>query len=260
MIVLNSRDLIKRIRKKPENFFIIHYSCQSLYDDNERLSPRVTSIAILHFVTGQAVSFSTHAVAERLNIEREFVRENLDIIETQLLEEYFEFIRDKRDRFWVHWNMRNLTYGFEHLEHRYRALGGPGTPVVPIEHRVNLNDILKDRYGSKYVPDPKMKSLMELNGEIHRDFLTGKEEVQAFNNNEFIRMHNSTLCKVEFFKNVMNKIVNGRIRTNSNSLGVKLDRLLEARISKGLALLGTCIGLIVVAINVWINFTSGSTN
>lgn len=255
MIIFNSRDLMKRIRKRPENFFIIHYSCQSLFDENEGLSPRITSIAVIHFITGQAVSFSTHAVAERLKIDRNSVREKFDEIEFQLLEEFYKFVRDRRDRFWVHWNMRNLTYGFEHLDHRYRALGGPDTPVIPIEHRINLNDILADRYGSHYAPHPKMKSLMELNGGIHRDFLMGMEEVEAFNNNEFIRMHNSTLCKVEFFRIVINKLVNGKIHTKSNSLGVRLDRLFESRFAKGIALIGACIGLAVFAFSAWSNFS-----
>ena len=243
MIILNSGDLITRIKKKPENFFIIHYSCQSLYDDNEGLSPRITSIAVIHYTTGQAVSFSTHAVAEELGLDRDSVRDKFDDIEINLLSKFYAFVRDRRDRIWVHWNMRNLTYGFEHLEHRYRVLGGSDAAVIPIEHRVNLNDMLSNRYGSDYALDPKMKSLMETNGGIHRNFLTGQEEVEAFNNGEFIRMHSSTLCKAEFFKIMMKKLVNGTIRTRSNTLGVKLDRLLESRAAKGVALFGTFVGI-----------------
>ncbi len=26
--------------------------------------------------------------------------------------------------FWVHWNMRDINYGFPGLEHRFRILGG----------------------------------------------------------------------------------------------------------------------------------------
>ncbi len=57
MGINNSRDFIKEIKLHPENFYIIHYSCQSLYDDNEALSPRITSIAITHYSTEQTVSF-----------------------------------------------------------------------------------------------------------------------------------------------------------------------------------------------------------
>lgn len=43
-----------------------------------------------------------------------------------------------------------------------------------------------------------MLSLMDQNGGRHRDFLGGKEEVEAFENKEFLRMHTSTLSKVGF--------------------------------------------------------------
>jgi len=124
MSITDSGAFIREVKKAPQIFYTIHYSCQSLYDDNEGLSPRITSIAITHYATGQAVSFSTHSIAEELRIAREDVLGSFDSVELQLLTGFYQFVRDRRDKYWVHWNMRNLTYGFEHLEHRYRALGG----------------------------------------------------------------------------------------------------------------------------------------
>ena len=68
---------------------------------------------------------------------------------------------------------------------------------------------------------------MELNGGIHRDFLSGEEEVQAFKANEFIRMHNSTLCKVGFLHSVIRKLSKGKLHTTSRGFGVALDRIFE---------------------------------
>ena len=248
MGINDSSSFIKAIKTGPENFYIIHYSCQSLYDDNEALSPRITSIAITHYATEQTVSFSTHAIAEELHIPREQVRERFDEIEKKLLAEFYLFVRDRRDKFWVHWNMRNLAYGFEHLEHRYRVLGGIDAPVIPVERRLNLNDLLSDRYGSSYAPHPKMKSLMDLNGGTHRHFLNGQEEVAAFQNNEFIRMHNSTLAKVGFFYNVIRRFVSGKLNTSSNKIGARLDKLFESRFIKTAALIGT---IITIGVGIW---------
>jgi hypothetical protein len=239
--IFSSRSFINEIRQRPENFYVIHYSCQSLYDDNDALSPRITSIAITHFATEQTVSFSTHAIAEELHIPREEVRDRFDEVERQLLTQFYAFIRDRRDKYWVHWNMRNLTYGFEHLEHRYRVLGGNDAPIIPVERRLNLNDLLSHRYGSGYAAHPKMKSLMELNGGIHRHFLTGEEEVQAFRNNEFIRMHNSTLSKVGFLHLVIRRLVSGKLHTASKGWGITLDRLFESRVAKTIGLIGTTV-------------------
>lgn len=115
MSINDSSRFIKEFKRHPENFHIVHYSCQSLYDDNEALSPRITSIAITHYATEQTVSFSTDSVAEELRIPREEVRDRFDEVERKLLHDFYAFIRDRRDKYWVHWNMRNLTFGFEHL-------------------------------------------------------------------------------------------------------------------------------------------------
>ncbi|UKV15663.1 hypothetical protein L6172_04975 [Thalassospiraceae bacterium SW-3-3] len=250
MSIHNSTQLIKDIRKNPENYYIIHYSCQSLNDDNEGLSPRITSIAISHFATEQTVSFSTHSIAEELHISREDVKERFDDVELMLLRGFYNFVRDRRDKHWIHWNMRNLTYGFEHLEHRYRVLGGIDATVIPVERRLNLNDLLCDRYGADYAPHPKLKGLMELNGGIHRHFLEGLEEVAAFQNNEFIRMHNSTLTKVGFMHQTIRKLISGKLRTSSKGYGVKLDRLFESRFTKSIALTGTVLGIVLAILQI----------
>lgn len=236
MAITTSSEFLKQLKKSAQSFYIIHYSCQSLFDDNDGLSPRITSVSIQHLSTNQAISFSTHAIAEELKIEREFIHKNLDSIETELLNRLNNFISERRDHYWVHWNMRNLSYGFEHIEHRYRVLGGANMSIIPVERRINLNDMLLEHFGDGYVEHPRLQKLMDLNGGVHRDFLSGSEEVEAFKNNEFIKLHKSTLCKTGFYVRVINKILKGELNTNSNRFGVFVDRLLESRLSKLIAL------------------------
>lgn len=244
MTINNSTEFLKELKKRPENFYIVHYSCQNFNDDNEGLSPRITSIAISHYSTEQSVSFSTHAVAEELGIARAEVKEKQDEIEKELLRQYFQFVRDRRASIWVHWNMRNAIYGFEHLEHRYKVLGGTDASVVPVEQRVNLNDMLKSRYGSGYAPHQYLPNLMEMNGGRHRDFLSGQEEVAAFENSEFMKMHKSTLCKVGFFHFVIRKMLAGKLRTQSRGFGAKIDKALEGRLAKGGSLGASTLGIV----------------
>jgi hypothetical protein len=243
--IVDSHQFIKSVKSNPENFYIVHYSCQNLNDDNVALSPRITSIAINHYATGQSVSFSTHSVAEEMHIPRDQVLPRFDEVELTLLTQFYKFTRDRRDKYWVHWNMRNLAFGFEHLEHRYRVLGGTDASVIAVERRLNLNDLIADRYGGDYAKHPKMTSLMEINGGKHRDFLDGKEEVTAFENMEFLRMHGSTLSKVGFFSSAMRKFVNGKLKTISKGYGVKLDKLFESRASKSVGLFATVLTIVV---------------
>ncbi|MCY4501709.1 MAG: hypothetical protein OXE57_09130 [Alphaproteobacteria bacterium] len=111
-----------------------------------------------HFATEQTKSFSTHAIAEELHIGKQRVVEEFDRIELELLKRFFDFVKDNNDKIWVHWNMRNLVYGFEHLEHRYIALSNKTPNSIPMEMRVNLNDIIADRYGGKYVKIQKCQN------------------------------------------------------------------------------------------------------
>ena len=99
MGISNQWEFFSKIKKHPDRFYIIHYSCQSLYDDNESLSPRVTSIAVVHYGSDQAVSFSTHAVAEELGVARADVPAQFDQVETKLLQKFYDFMRDRRDKY-----------------------------------------------------------------------------------------------------------------------------------------------------------------
>jgi hypothetical protein len=155
--VANANKFFRDIRNHSDRFYIIHYSSQSLYDAEAGAhSPRITSIVVRHYASGQTVSFSTHTTAEYLHIPPDELEAKYDDVERELLRQFYNFSRDRREKYWVHWNMRNVTFGFEHIEHRYRVLTGQEPPSIPVEVRINLNDVLKDRFGDDYAADPKM--------------------------------------------------------------------------------------------------------
>jgi hypothetical protein len=242
---------LKKILKNPDRYYIIHYSCQSLYDDNEGLSPRIASIVVMHLSTQQVVSFSTHSIAEQLSITRQDCANRADDIEKKLLSDFSEFMRDRRDKIWLHWNMKNLTYGFEHIEHRFRTLHKSDMPTLPVERRVNIDDILSIKYGDNYVSKPRMQKLMELNGGLRRNFRSGTEEVELFKQHQFSQMHASTASKVEFFRDVIVSAKKGNLKVESNSIFITLDRIYESRFAKiagtfvaAIGLIGTVIGFI----------------
>lgn len=260
MRIDNSKDFIREIKRNGDDFYIIHYSCQSLYDDadNKNLSPRITSISVMRYSSGEAFSYSTHAIAEELGISRDDVLDRFDEIEKKLLDDFYSFVRDRLGKYWVHWNMRSLTYGFKHIQHRYYALNKKNPPEISAERRVNLNDILNDRYGCEYAEHRKMPSLMKMNGGLHPDFLQGEEEVNAFKRKEYINMHNSTLCKVGFFHFVIKKMIEGKLKTapirstqltKPKRISVCLDRILEGKFKKVLGLIAAILTILYAIIN-----------
>ncbi|WP_269219781.1 hypothetical protein [Brevundimonas vesicularis] len=247
------------IKKHPDRFYIIHYSSQSLFDAEAMggagaLSPRITSVVARHFESGQTVSFSTHTVAEYLGISWDDVEARYDDIERELLTQFYDWARDRRERYWVHWNMRNVTFGFEHLEHRYRVLVKKEPPSIPVEVRINLNDALKYRYGNDYAADPRMLSLMNLNGPRLQGFLTGAEEAEAFKAKDFIRMNASTIAKVGFFSFVISSSLKGKLKTAGRGFVNFVDRILESRKNRVTAAVAAVVGLAVAVVQlvIWI--------
>ncbi len=235
---------LRGIQKNPESYLIIHYSSQSLFDEVEQaFSPRITSVVVMFYETRQTLSFSLHSIAEELRIERGDVAKSYDAVEKLLLERFYEFAKSNFAKCWLHWNMRNLTFGLEHIEHRFKVLNGTVAPIITRENRVNVSDVFKAKYGPDYAPDPRMQSLMDLNGKRDLRFLTGAEEAAAFARQEFIRMNSSTISKVEFFRFVLELASKGKLKTKGRTLAVRVDRILESYLARVIALLSGILGI-----------------
>jgi hypothetical protein len=58
-------------------------------------------------------------------------------------------------------------------------------------------------------------------------------------------MHASTLAKVDFFRHVILLAQQGRLRTATKNWGVRVDRLLESRMAKVIALAAGMVGAAV---------------
>jgi hypothetical protein len=242
--MIDARSFFKSIRKNPAQYFIIHYSSEMLFDEDlEGHSPRITSIVVMHYATGQTQSFAYHLSADLLNITKAKVDDHLDEIEHDLLSRFYRFVRDRRQMHWIHWNMRGQLFGFEHLEHRYRKLTGLEAPNIPVEVRLNLNDILRERYGRDYADHPQLKNLMLLQGPLAKGFLQGDEESECFNKREFIRMNESTTTKVHFFRHVIDLALRGKLKTAGQTVSARIDKLLESRTSRMMAFAGLALSL-----------------
>lgn len=230
-------DEIKFLTKNISSLLVVHYSCQNLNDNNEGFSPRITSIAVLHVGSSTMHSFSIHLIAEIKKISRDEIDKHYDDLEAVMLEDFYKFVQEHQDHYWVHWNMSNINFGFETLEHRYRVLTEETPPKVDDSKKRNLSSLISEMYGKDYVDHPKMPNLMELNGGKPRDFLTGAEEVEAFERKEYIKLHKSTMSKVYFFKSVFHKLQSKKLSTTRSNWPSKLNGALESLPAKALALI-----------------------
>lgn len=215
------------LKQQEGNLHAIHYSCQTLGDGNEALSPRITSIAVLHLQSSSMHSFSIHLVAEQKGVKREDIPANYDDLEGEMLRVFYAFVQSRQDAYWLHWNMSNINYGFEAIAHRYVVLTKQVPPQIPDSKRFNLSTLISGIYGNRYVDDPKMLKLMELNGGRHRDFLTGLEEADAFEHKEYIKLHKSTMSKTYWFQNTYYKLQKRKLVTMRTNLMNRVNEWLE---------------------------------
>lgn len=210
----NARKIFAEIDKNPQNYLIIHYSCESFYDINDGHTPRITSIAVYYYATAQTDSFSIHKVAEKLHIPINDIESCYDELERTMLDEFFEYAKEHSNFFWVHWNMRDMNYGFKAIEHRYSVLDGEPYKI-PDAKKIDLARQLINCYGVGYAGHPRMEKLLEQNRIKAKDYLNGQQEAEAFANKEYVKLHMSTLRKVDVFANILNRTVNNNLKVNS---------------------------------------------
>ena len=168
------------------NVWVLHYSCESFYDRSEGRSPRITSIALSKLDSAQTVSFSIHQIAEPQGITLDRIVEYYDRLETEMLTAFFHHLAGHKGMKYLHWHMRDVNYGFQAIEHRFKVLGGE-PHVVDNNSKFDLPRLLSDIYGVTYIGHPRMKMLLEKNDIAARDFLTGAEEANAFRTAQICR-------------------------------------------------------------------------
>lgn len=247
---------IAELNDSPSHVLIIHYSCESFYDIKDGKTPRITSIAVRYLKSAQTKSFSIHKVAERNRVSIGDITNHYDQLESEMLREFFEFVYEHKDYRWIHWNMRDINYGFEAIENRFRVLGGAPTTIID-EKKFDIARILIDKYGVAYVGHPRLLKLMEINHITPKDLLTGDEEAKAFENKEFVKLHQSTLRKVDIIHDIINRAAEEKLKTKAKLFdiyGISPQGIFE--LAKDNWILSLIFAVIGLFIGIWIQSLS----
>lgn len=80
---------IETIVRDYNNYFIIHYSCQSFNRVESGKTAIITSIAIYSCASGTTESFDIQTTAERSEIKYDNIEENIEEIERKMLNDFF---------------------------------------------------------------------------------------------------------------------------------------------------------------------------
>lgn len=248
---MSTKDKLKLLKENEQSLFIVHYSCQNLNDNNENYSPRITSIAVLHVGSSTMHSFSIHLIAEIKGIAREDIHDHYDNLEGEMLDQFFGFVAENDNGYWLHWNMSNINYGFEALAHRYKVLTQKNSKRIPDSRKFNLSALILSVYGKNCVEHPRMASLMKLNDGEHRDNLSGKEEVDAFAAKEYVKLHKSTMSKVYWFQHMYFLLQRNKVRVHNKNWGYKVNHFLERPTVKALGFIAVLFSLFQIAQLSW---------
>lgn len=249
------RKRLDAVNDRRDMCLVIHYSCESFYDIKDGRTPRITSIAIRQFSSGQTSSFSIHKSAELKNVNQKDIDTKYDELEKDMLSQFFEFLKLKSDYTFVHWNMRDINYGFQAIEHRFKVLKG-NPIIVSDDKKIDLARELIALFGVKYTPHGKsgrLHSLMDLNHITAKDVLTGAGEAEAFEQQEYVKLHQSTLRKVDVIANLLDRTLDGSLITkaswkevNGIHPSVMVEFITEHWIYSLLGIVATILGLIMV--------------
>lgn len=198
---------IEELKNKKNKTLVIHYSCESFFVTHGR-TPRITSIAVRNRDNGTSVVFSIHLMAQIKNKDLSNLSlQDFDYLEKEMLKDFYIFLKKHQVYCWVHWNMRNANFGFEAIDNRFRILGGHPRNIED-QFRYDLPEILGLIYTYKFEKhdSPTKGQLLNLSARnkiSSRDALKGKDEAEAFENKDFLKLHMSTIRKVEMIDRIL---------------------------------------------------------
>lgn len=215
-----AKQIINSFYEEDSHCLIIHYSCESFYDIKDGKTPRITSIAVRFLTSAQTKLFSIHKVAELNSIDLNNINNNYDFLEKKMLEDFFAFAQKHSTFKWIHWNMRDINYGFEAIQYRANVLRIKKIFEISDEKKFDLARILIDIYSKKYADHPRLESIIKQNNISSMNWLSGAQEASAFQNKEFIKLHQSTLAKVDVFENIIKLTAEGKLKTKSKILDI----------------------------------------
>ena len=219
------KELMNKIYVGKEHSYVIHYSCESFYDTNEQSfkTGRITSIGLRNLEDAQTHYWSIWLSAE-IKKKEEKIDESLDELEKDILEQYFNFIKMNPRSYYIHWNMRDIKYGFQALEHRYRVLGGEPTHISD-DKKFDLARALVSLYGRNYASHEytgsngtkhkgRLMVLAAMNKVATKDAMEGSEEAIAFKEKNYKALHMSTLRKLDMLANFFDRAHAGTLKNN----------------------------------------------
>jgi hypothetical protein len=243
---------LQKLTEDPSKVLFIHYSQSNTFEDDDygNISPIITSIVIKSLDGQIDQQFAIHFEADKADIPIDEIQYSYRDLELRILKSFNEFVRRHSSCNWIHWDMKNIHFGFEAIKHRYEKIFGELKDYneIPINNKKNLRAIIEGMYGESFVNGPDtLKSLLICNsGNVENNsYLSSNVESTEFERKNFINVIQSVDLKVDFIKSATIKLMNRKLLvSNKNSYAVFIDTV-NHPIFTFIGWLATVVGLIV---------------
>lgn len=208
-----AREDIARAMSSRAHAFVVHYACEGF----EKPNRRVTAVAARNLGSGVTKSFEMSTVLRQAGVDpAKATTQELDQAEREVLEGFYGFVRGHlASTYWLHWNMRDSTFGFAALENRCRQLGGVPAEI-PDLFRLDLASRMIDLYGDNYAArDSRLRSLADRNGLVTKHLVDGAAQAAALDRGDLDVVDRSLHNRVDLLYAVATKANEGTLKTEA---------------------------------------------
>ncbi len=222
---------LKNLTEDPSKVLFIHYSQSNTFEDDDygNISPIITSIVVKSLDGLVDQQFAIHFEADKADIPIDEIQNSYRELELRILKAFNDFSKRHCECNWIHWDMKNIHFGFEAIKHRYEKIFGDLKEYneIPINNKKNLRDIIEGMYGENFVNGPDtLKSLMKCNSNNidNNIYLSSSVESTEFERKNFVNVIKSVDLKVEFIKKATSKLIEKKlIVSNKNTYAIFVD-------------------------------------
>lgn len=226
---------------------VVHYACEGF----EKLEGRMAAIAVRNLGTGATTLFDVTSKLPAGVTPKSADPSELAQAELRMLEDFDTFLQGHPNHYWLHWNMRDATFGFDALQRRQRALGGsPGT-LPAAQMRIDLGSRMFDLYGDRYAAPPsRLETLAARNGLGMASLISGAEQGELVTRGDYRRVERSLLNRVDLLYSIAIKAGENTLKTDARwydgigGAGQLMHWLKEHPVYLGITIVGGGLALV----------------
>jgi hypothetical protein len=221
---------LKKVVEDPSKVLFIHYTQSRTYDDDYGgISPIITSIVVKSMDDQVCKHFALQFEADKAGIPKDEIQDSYRELEYRILKAFNDFVRRNTMCIWIHWDMKDINFGFEAIKHRFEKIfeGLDDYCEIPSNQKRNLRQVLEGMYGERFADGPDhFKDILICNSSNIEDpgYLTRDAESKEFESKNFDSVIKSVDVKVDFLRRATKKLLDRELKVlNKNNYAIFVD-------------------------------------